>query len=514
MALKPLLLLPLDDRPCCWAWARRLATLAGGEVAFPPASLWSGLGQRLESGLNPQGEALREWLARGAAQGRWEGMVISLDQLLYGGLVNSRAPGPVEPILKLWAEWAGRPQPTPLYLWGTVMRLAPTQRNAREVELASRLMEANSHLEGPPPSGRELEEWLASWGLPLEYWAQYCARRQRKAQVDRAIIERWLTTWGPDPQRPRDYLAWGLDDSKSRGLNIEEARLLASLLAPAAPKAQVGPGTDEAPLLLLARHFSAPSTLKVVWSHPQASQIVTLYEGQPLGEVLKSQARWAGVRLREEIIGEVNRLPAPLEADARPYELWIYAPWREQGEALEQERAEVRELAEGSSAHFERWSLALERALGEGRSIVLADLAYANGGSRRLVEWLLREGRSQALIGYSAWNTAGNALGTALAWAALAQKGRRGPADPANRSLRSERLLDDYYYQSSVRSHLSRQVGGSFLSLDPERQRELALICAQKLEAWAQKYVLELPSGRPLSIYWPWGRLFEVGFND
>ena len=69
----------------------------------------------------------------------------------------------------------------------------------------------------------------------------------------------------------------------------------------------------------------------------------------------------------------------------------------------------------------------LAEELKAGQRVALADIAYPNGAERRL--WTLLQGLPLArLASYSAWNTAGNTLGSAVAFGKLS--GSTMPAAP------------------------------------------------------------------------------------
>ncbi len=76
-------LVPLDSRPSSWLYPQRLADIAGVRLSFPPVEF---LGWR-----NRKADVARilDWLS--ALPTSVEALLLSLDTLLYGGLVQSRA---------------------------------------------------------------------------------------------------------------------------------------------------------------------------------------------------------------------------------------------------------------------------------------------------------------------------------------------------------------------------------------------------------------------------------------
>lgn len=570
--MRPIVFLPLDDRPCCWQFPQRLAQIAQVDLLLPTRALWCGEDKRQPERANPEGEKLLAWfkdaLASGSAANR-DGaeapcLLAAVDALLYGGLVASRRPRPpymAAPLLqRLLAELPGYS----LYLFSVIMRVAPTQYTAAEVEGALRLTKlsqqfaqeleqhyaaaahsagAVAHTEGAPvvaavsqvaaakiahteKSYRELNirrraaeaqvlsarNWSDLYQLSPVFWQQYLGFRRRKDEINELLLEAW-TKRAQTEACGGGFLALCLDDSKTSGLNLWEAKFLQERLN-SCSSASVGVGTDETAMLLLARAVCGHSSLEIVWPYAGAEEQVGRYEGKNLAQVLASQAQWLNaVLLPEGQSGPGSAVP----------QIFVYAPWQSQLEACSQ--------AEGKSdlpePLWSAWQQKVAASLEAGKQVYIADLAYANGGSRQLVSWLIQSGAVAKIAGYSAWNTLGNALGTILAWAALASwrracpKFKASPAEQARlekeqRRFLLERLLDDYFYQTLIRPQLSAKVGGAFVLLGKEQQLALESeilaqeksYLAQLVQAWPEKKLS--PS---LKVELPWHRLFEVGLE-
>ena len=108
------------------------------------------------------------------------------------------------------------------------------------------------------------------------------------------------------------------------------------------------------------------------------------------------------------------------------------------------------------------------------------------------------------LAGYSAWNTASNALGTILAQIMSDQL-----AQKVQTAFLWERLLDDLVYQGAVREQLneSLQAAGEdpFHLADPAHaQGELAHLMQQYLRSESM-----LPNVPDYAVSLPWTRTFE-----
>lgn len=546
--MRHIIFLPLDDRPCCWQFPQRLAQIAQVNLLLPERSLWCGEDKRCPERVHFEGTRLLAWLKGALAQSSAVNsdeeeppcLLVSTDALLYGGLVASRRPRPpykVAPLLqRLWAELPY----SSLYLFSVIMRVAPTQYTAAEVECALRLTKLSQRF------AQELEQcyaaaevaatrgatmcadynlqvrrraaeaqvlaarnWSGLYQLAPAFWQQYLRFRRRKDKVNGLLVEAWTKRAQTD-ESGGGFLALCLDDSKTTGLNLWEAKFLQERLKKCS-SASIGVGTDETAMLLLARAVCGSSRLEIVWSYAGAEEQIGRYEGKNLAQVLASQAQW----LKAVLLPEGQSGPGSIVP-----QIFIYAPWQSQREACSQAESEEADLPEPLWSAWQRKVIA---SLACGRQVYIADLAYANGGSRKLVSWLIKSGAVAKIAGYSAWNTLGNSLGTVLAWAALASWRRACPecaeskAEQARlaeqqRRFLLERLLDDYFYQTLIRPQLSARVGGAFVLLDKEQQGALeseilaqeTIYLAKLLQAWPNK------SSLSLKVALPWRRLFEV----
>lgn len=455
--MKPLLLVPLDDRPCCRQFPRRLAALAGVDLLLPPRRL---LGRYLRPGCP---EAVLDWLEAEAP--RASGALVSLDMICWGGLIASRAPGPSLRTARIRLERLARlARGLPCWVFQSLLRTAPTQTSTAQVEEVGLLVEASRRLargEEPPPA------------LPRSALERYLGIRRRNHALNRAALD--LLAAGAFR-----FLLLGMDDSRTEGLNVVEARYLAERIEREELPAVVAPGTDEMALLILARARGVGETVAVRWSEPWAPARETRYEDRPLGAVVEAQLRAAGLRQDPEASRQ----------------LWIYAPWRAQTEASAQ--------GSGRSRRARRFVQELTQVLGAGRQVALAEVARANGADRALARELVASGAAFRLVAYAAWNTAGNALGTSLAALALAPEESRVESEKARRRFLLERLADDWLYQAEVRPRLFP--GGSFHQMNLEDWKRARREVRRAMARWLRRV---LP-GVEARFDFPWRRGFEV----
>ena len=153
----------------------------------------------------------------------------------------------------------------------------------------------------------------------------------------------------------------------------------------------------------------------------------------------------------------------------------------------------------------------------KGRNVGSADVAFGNGGSRALVETLLRKEGDREPLGYrlgsyAGWNAAGNSLGYALGQGML----RPYLSDRDRQNLLTVRYLDDWLYQSRVRQEVRQQLiwpnqwpDGKLT--DDQTARAETMI-TEKMEKEGTPLLGKRPEQYRYRL--PWHRTFEVAVKN
>ncbi|GHF97837.1 hypothetical protein GCM10017783_07100 [Deinococcus piscis] len=237
-------LIPMDSRPATSRLPAAIAGLKSDTLKVVPRDL---LGTA-QQGADPA--RLLEWLRTEGAGAADEPLIVALDALAYGGLVQSRK---------------------------------STDSAAR---VRSRLL--------------PLREWQRETGRPV--YAFITIPRHPDA-VDRErnyAAAQLLTRWAAAGVFKELHIAW--DDALPGSPAPAEGAKLAQFAAEVAPNnVRVYPGADEVLALLSARALSpAPKTLQAVYSDPKLAQEVIKYEGIPLTESVENHAEAAGFRMAQQ----------------------------------------------------------------------------------------------------------------------------------------------------------------------------------------------------------------------
>lgn len=479
--------IPVDARPVVRSQVQDLVACAGWELRMPPVSL---LGHLRRPGDR---QALCDWLLQQAAH--VDGFVLSLDMLVYGGLVPSRfIEDPEQSLLDRLAlvQQLRRQAPTlPIYAFAATMRISNNavaeEEKAYWAEHGPQLwawsyhQDRARHLAHPAQAAQsQAEVERLEQSLPANIRQDYLQTRQRNLQVTLQALQAVHSGL-------IDRLVLPQDDTAEWGLNVAERRLLQARTRALGLQDRVAiyAGADEVMHTLCARmvaHLEDRPPLRVALlpSDPTGlGQMRARYEDRPVQDAVAAQMA---------AVGAVEVGPA-----AQPD---VVLALHTQG-PVQGDWAMGIPLPEPRGVGLE-WQQAVQRLHSMGQPWALADLAYANGGDP---EWLQRG--TPLPDAYAGWNTASNTLGSVLAQCVLGA-GRLQTA-PSRRNL-SLRLLEDLLYQAQLRQVLRAQVDESQCSPQALLQaaRELVLPASRD---FAQAHGL---SHCAANLSLPWGRSFEV----
>jgi len=262
-------------------------------------------------------------------------------------------------------------------------------------------------------------------------------------------------------------------------------------------------GTDEGMMLLFARWLREhqprnPATVGLVWTTPGDLMAVAPYESGFVVENLLAELDWLKARATSRL---------DMLEPWRPV-LWVNGVGQKDGKA----RGEL-----------------IRSIIGElgNKRVVVADIAQSNGADPVLMDIWRQDGPPPGLVGYLAWNTSSNTLGSAVAlWAAI-DYGYAVRPDPGTVQSAAEvflwaRLLDDWLYQGIARQEVRDEyilLGANPWGMtEDEAHRAAADIAESLVELWGGMGIdmsIPLQIVEPLDrtsfvVELPWRRFFEI----
>ncbi|GGO18092.1 DUF4127 family protein [Deinococcus humi] len=424
------LLIPPDTRPQTLELPAQLAVMTGATVRVPPEGA-------LPAFFTPGNTALlRDWLLQEAGQA--DIVIVCLETLCLGGMIPARrVSDPLETALGRLAVLREVKRQVPglqILAFGVIVRVAHDNDPHEEKpyygqwgrELRAYSSAFDRHARHGDAEAGALETARAA--LPPEILADWTGTRERNRALHLAALD--LLSEGV-----LTHLCLTLDDTTPYGLAAFDRRMLEARADELGvwSRLDIYPGADEVPCALLARAL-APQAARVWvrYSGLGGAGAELIYEDRPAGELVRAHLRAAGCVLAD----------TPAEAD---FVLAVNTPGTRQAN-----RQPDFATVDTPHRHLPAFVDTLQEALEAGQTVSLADIAYPNGAERRL--WALIQGLPlNRLAGFSAWNTAGNTLGTAIAFGKLMAH----VMDPAaHAEALFARMVDDALYQAFARAEV------------------------------------------------------------
>ena len=546
-----ILLLPLDERPCNAAFPGRL---------FPADKVQILLPRKLGHKKKPADfSVLSDFLFEKAKDA--DALLLSLDMLLYGGLIPSRLHHlKTETLfsrLHLIRELKEKYPALPIYAFATVMRCPAYSSDDEEPDYYERFgsaihargalmhralagLSTSSKAEGPVPSPAGLLPAASGEGeisAPFSFvpagtssaepasassldnedsqcpesclggdfeacLEDYLARRALNKQLSLQALE--LVKEGI-----LESIVFPQDDSMRFGfpaMDQEEIRRRILTLG-LTERAMMYPGSDEIALTLLCRlllnHHGLLPKVYVKYLTDGARSLIPLYEGLPLSATTSYQLHSAGCVTADTCA----------EADIVLLET---APSGSMEEAWSQPSRSPSYFAE---RNFPEMLSFIQRMRGAGKVVTVADNAYANGGDLDLIRILDADDLLLDLQGYAGWNTNANTMGCAIAMGVCTfLYGEQGlfpdpAAEAQRRNFLISRYLEDACYQADVRQCVTKKIpplGFDYFFTGEEEGEVRDLILAElqiriktELSSLADRIQI-----RRLTL--PWKRMFEI----
>ena len=418
-----LLLVPLDGRPPCRQFVIDAGRIAGFDLITPPSAIQDYYSQPGDT------QALQAWLQDNIAGSN--GIILSVDQLLYGGLLAARekekTPAEREAMIQfLRALHAAHPE-VPIYAFSILPRQTPQDTIDGYQERKDLL--AYSRLKGRQAAGLSIDENELSRleaAIPPDSLSRYLAHFQENEALNRELIQ--LASEGVLTQ-----LVLGQDDGEPYSIpNIEKDKLRQCIAGQQLSDSQVclTHGADEIALSLLAgiqnKRTGFRPRILVRYNDPQTAASIMPYMAISTADTVTEKIALLG---GEEVTSEGD-------AD---FTLMVSANDNER-DSVSSRADTVKQLTANQLA---------------GRPTALVDLSKHFQAQETVLPLLIQANYPvNALIAYAGWNTTSNAVGTALAQASLYLSARQQATSrsemmgltAANLSFLQNRIMEDYFY--------------------------------------------------------------------
>ena len=506
----PILLVPLDSRPPCKDFVVNGGKIIGRDIITPPTEYMDYYTQPGNT------SALRAWLTK--ETGSASAVIFSIDQLLSGGLLAAReahisAADIAELSDYLRALHTSYPN-TPLHAFYILPRAIPQDgiegwRERRALLSYARLLGRAG--EGLPVDTAEMERLRTEF--PPEYLEKYLAHFDESTALAAMLIN--LTEEGV-----LSRLILGQDDGEPYSVgNLKKAELSALLAQKniAQDRAMIVHGADEIALSMLAR-LSADE----LYAHGgKAPRVVLQYAGDTMGDMVFPFMAISNDATANE---KLSLLGAVRADNAVTSDLTLF---------ISAGDSDADTLGTRSPA-----ASSLKEMLAEGKSVALVDLSRHFRADEALMPMLIEKNVPvNGLTAYAGWNTASNAIGTALAQAILfhcamqtaATAEERENITRANLTFLTGRIAEDEFYLKETIDRVNNTLRTAGYQntgdLDLTRNWRWANdLLAHDLERRIRNYESSAAFRAPfqqgnmqmrvmqtnVTAYYPWPRTFEI----
>lgn len=511
--------IPIDNRPVCYTLPQQICAIDSKINLFIPEKKFLGSLTK-----NADVEAIFEWLEK---LSELDAIVMCLDTVAYGGLIPSRrCPDTFDEIrarvekLKAILE----KKKAKIYVFSSIMRISNNNVNEEEKEYWNKW-------------GKKIFEYsfnsckngkMGQTDVPQEILDDYLATRKRNFEINKLFLQY-------QKQGLFETLVFSKDDCAEFGFNVKEAQELENL------GGFVKTGADEIPLTLLARAVSKAASKAAKQNchsealpsrkNPADTNSTQLQESQnnfpdtdfassPLGIFASCQhcnlpkfhsikiapiflapeykdliSNYEDVSIEKSVKGQIELAGCEVcEPDEADILLYVNNFEEHQGEIV------MKVPTKPFSGTWQKPQ----------KPYIIADVRYANGADNAFVEQIFKTGLGGNFLGYSAWNTSANSLGSLICGAVITkfakQQERKSEKSETEHSplvsrflkLQLVRFLDDWAYQANIRQQLTFP--------DENLVKEL-------MKPFEQK-IFELlnitPDEYNITYKFPWNRLFEV----
>ncbi|MDY3875495.1 MAG: DUF4127 family protein [Megamonas funiformis] len=502
-----LILIPLDTRPPCQKMVVDAGKMAGVQIITPPSEIMDYYTKEGDT------KKIQKWLMDNIDKS--DGVIVSIDQLLHGGLLASRELGTKQDesqiLLKFMRDLKTKAKDKPIYAFNVLPRITPPptlESDSKKMIKISRLIDEISVFENEDDIKllADLKEDIKQEDLDI-----YLDLFRRNTALNKELIN--LAKEGIITK-----LVIGQDDGEDFGIpNMEKKSLINYVhsLGISNDVVMITKGADEVALSLLANFVQTKTNY-------QPKVYVEYNDEKAMRTVMPFMAGSVGSTVEEKLVmANAKKVNSPQEAGLI---LYVF-------------------IGNDENMSTQRQSaLKIKKYLEQGKKVALVDLSKHFSANEVLFPTLLKEDVPiNELTSYAGWNTASNSIGTALANAVI-YKAIRPTFNTTNDMLvveynrlniNYERFLEDYYYLKEVidvmnitlKNHGYENVNDldmehNYIWMNKLLQSDMQKRANQlnNSEVFKMPFKVQTPEGvfdltirnLQVDVFFPWPRTFEV----
>lgn len=495
MNKKTIVMLPLDERPCNFDYPAMMPK-TDCKVVMPPKNI---MGDKKVPGDT---KMIADWLLDNAKSA--DALILSLDTLVYGGIVPSRLHTSSEKelvervdIIKKLKEINPHMK---LYIFGLIMR-CPTYSSDAEEPSYYEECGAEIHLFGKYTHLEKLKKLSKEETADFErvksvvkksYLEDYTARRK----TNLAVLMHALS-FAADGTA--DYFIVPQDDAAVYGFTAMDQMVVREFLKSNVlhKTTAMYPSADDIGMTLLARAACELSGIRpkvyVHYSSSKGGLTIPLVEDRILDETVKYHILSInGIQVYS--LTEADVLLA-VNVGSKMFEV----------KSLESVTAYD---IERNLAEFKNY---IQYALDTDKIVAVADVAILNTADTELTSLLHKENLMFKIHAYAGWNTSSNTIGTALCQSVLYMLGKDRAG---NDGFLVHRYFEDIGYMAYARKYVTDNLlpglGLNYFKIDSKDGYVAQLVCDAVCSYMKQNYPKVFNLAKEITVKMPWIRMFET----
>lgn len=487
MSKNNILIIPLDDRPCTYDFPIKLSKIAGYETIIPDKNI---LGNIFKVGNREEVYKIIKENFQSCI-----GLIIAFDTLLYGGLIPSRRNydsfEKIKSFLSIIKEIKKIDKDFKIYANTTIMRMSNNNYNEEEKEYWSEYGEKiykysySLHKKGIINENNYENFDINSDDIPKEIIKDYFQGRLKNFLINKEILNMAIN-------KEIDFLSISCDDSGKYGFNVLEKKLL-NKYSKEYKNIVIYPGADESISVLTARLINEKNKFKPKFfplfnEKTAKDKTITMYEGVVVSNTLKNQIKVLGGKL----VKDINKS-----------DIVLYFHLLDRNQEDQYLNSIYKKETYSASDEFIKDEIDNIKNIMRKNNLVILDIAYANGADQKFTENLLDNFNPLDFLSYSAWNTAGNSIGTAISHSSISKCCNKN--NLINSEFIIERFLDDYLYEGKLRLEFVRKYNYPLNDIQLEELRKAFENEVIKFIKKIKGYDIKIKN-----IEFPWKRPFEI----
>lgn len=494
MSSKKILLLPLDERPCNYHYPAMMPK-TNCELILPPQDI---MGYKKTAADT---DKISKWLLENVSKA--DALILSLDMLIYGGIVPSRLHHTdVDTLIKradIVKELRRIKPQLKIYAFELIMRCPDYNTSDEEPDYYGEYggdihkYGKYSHIEKlrELTSEEKADFELVKSRVPSEYLDDFITRRKANIAVLMHNLE--FIKDGTF-----DYFVVPQDDSAVYGFTAVDQVTVREFFKTNILhlKTAMYPSADEIGLTLLARAVSEINDVKlkvyVKYASEKGKYLIPEYEDRIISETVKYHILTAGCvqvysLMEADIVLAVNAAPIALRLGdpnwTIPYDI------------------------ERNLAEFVNY---IEYAKSQNKTVAIADVAILNRADIELTALLNSRDLLYKVDAYAAWNTSSNTIGTTLCQAILYKIGND---KDGNISFLAHRYYEDIAFMAEARGYVSDRLhekGLTIFEIDGINGEISKWVYELVCEYMQNHYPKVAEKVDKVYLNMPWNRMFET----